>query len=133
MSTNISRSATPIPSTPATATPSIAIPILKITTDLKYASNDSPPSLKSNPHRLSVPSLSTDEKRSGRFILTDHSGSSEETGFDTDTADELLPSSINDPMNTSTFSLSEASANELNTEVINLEKFNLENFICLGF
>ncbi len=106
--TTISASVTPVPSTPVTAIPSTAIPIFKITPDLNYVSDDSPPSSQSNPHRLRVPS-----------ILTDQSGSSEETGFDTDTTDELSIPAINDPMSTSSLSLG-GTSNELNTEVIDL-------------
>jgi hypothetical protein len=95
-------------------------------------SDDSPPSSQTNPHRLSVPASYADDRRSGKIMLTDPSGSSEETGFDTDTADELSSPPPLDLMSTSSLSLGELSANELSAEVINLEKSNLEYFIDLG-
>ena len=113
---NISTNPTPVPGTPVTAIPTAAIPIFRITADLKYMSDDSPPSSQANPHRLTVPPSYADDRRSGKLMLTDPSGSSEETGFDTDTADEAssLPPDV---MSTSSLSLGELSSNELQTEV----------------
>jgi len=51
----------------------------------------------------------TDRKRSAVLILTDQSGSSEETGFETDTMDELSSASNVDTMSSSSLSESKNS------------------------
>jgi hypothetical protein len=53
------------------------------------------------------------------LIFTDHSGSSEDTGCETDTADELASPRIRDVMSSSSLSVCE-NPNDLNTEVIYL-------------
>ncbi len=105
--------------------PTPSRPIFKITSepsnmfdDIPSASDDSPPSLSQNHlNRLSVPSFLTVENRLGIVFVTDPSGSSEETGFETDTGDESLPSKFTDPMSSSATSIGE-NAKDLNTEVI---------------
>ncbi|CAF5025090.1 unnamed protein product, partial [Rotaria sp. Silwood1] len=67
---------------------------------------------------------SIDKKRLGLLILTDHSGSSEETGFETDTMDELSsPSAID------TRSISSESMNE-NFNQINIPNSNDNSNCC---
>ncbi|CAF5155096.1 unnamed protein product, partial [Rotaria sp. Silwood1] len=67
---------------------------------------------------------SIDKKRLGLLILTDHSGSSEETGFETDTMDELSsPSAID------TRSISSESMNE-NFNQINISNSNDNSNCC---
>lgn len=104
-------------STSATTVPTNNVPIFQVTPEVDDASDNSPPtSSVMNPNQLSVPSSSYDSRRRGIMILTDHSGSSEETGFDTDTGDERPTQRNSDPMSSSSFSLGDT-GNELHTEV----------------
>ncbi len=85
-----------------------------------------------NDNSSSVP----DKNRLGVIIQTDPSGSSEETGFDTDTADELSPPSLDDIMTSSSTSLNEI-PKYINTEVIIIKYvvvfFSSKYCINLGF
>lgn len=109
------------------------IPVVQVTSDTDNASDSSPiTSPRLNPNQLSVPSSSLNHRRHG-IILSDHSGgSSEETGFDTDTGDEQPPQSAADPMSSSYLSEGDA-PNDLPTEVSEISSEKNTLFFSLLF
>lgn len=108
----------PIIKTPETVVPrNISAPKFTITTEpINISANESLSNIKTQPHRLSVPSITINKRHPSLQSFRDQYGSSEETGFDTDTLDELSPASMNDGMSTSSFSMDE-NMKGLTTEV----------------
>lgn len=103
-------------SNPSPVVPTNTIPIFQVTSETDDASDNSPPtSSVMNSNQLSIPSSSYDSRRRG--IMNDHSGSSEETGFDTDTDGERRRQTNSDPMSSSSISMGDTS-NGMQTEVI---------------
>jgi hypothetical protein len=88
--------------------------------------SDDSSSFRSRFSNSALSSSFTDRKRSAMLISTDQSGSSEETGFETDTMDELSPASIVDAM-----SLSSLSASENSNEIVRQVRIIVSLFITI--
>ncbi|CAF1269692.1 unnamed protein product [Rotaria sordida] len=96
----------PMVSTTTNTYPKIPTQAINISDGLSSPSDDSL-LLKNRFNRFNRAQSTTDRKHLGLLVLTDQSGSSEETGFETDTMDELSSSSAIDARSISSESTSE--------------------------
>lgn len=105
------------------AKPSLVAQPISILNNFSSTSDDSAPSsLQSRLSSFNFSPSFVNRKRLGMLFARDQSGSSEETGFETDTMDELSSSSAAD-----TRSLSSESTSE------NYNQFDTQVSISLGF
>ena len=92
--------------------------------------SDDPSLLKSSFDNFDFSPLITNTKHLGLLVLTDQSGSSEETGFETDTMDELSSPSAADKRSLSSESTDEKSSqNNVQVFCFNINHFFLNNLL----